>query len=138
VDKLEAKMRIRFLLAGALASAMALMAQNPGSVDTAVPPQAGPTAGTNSITGCLKGTSEQYYPMEKNGTRHELVAKNKDLKPYMDHMVTVTGRGDSNRDASSRSGEGTAGGIDSFRSIPSPTRVPASSGIAVCPSDRVS
>jgi hypothetical protein len=107
-------MRTRFLLAGVFACAMTLMAQNPGSVDTAVPPQAGPTS-TTTLTGCLKGTTDQYFLMEKNGTRHVLVAKNRDLKPLMDHMVTVTGKADVNRDASSSSDEGSSRGNRFFQ-----------------------
>jgi hypothetical protein len=72
--------------------------------------QANSVPTSSTITGCLKGSKNQYYVMEKNGTRHVLLAKGKDLSPYVDHEVTVTGKADSNRDASSSSDEGSGRG----------------------------
>ena len=56
---------------------------------------------TTTLTGCLKGSKNQYYVMEKNGTRHVLLAKGKDLSPYVNHEVTLTGKVD-NSNAGSR------------------------------------
>ena|SRR5271166_5628594 len=99
-------MRIPMLLAIALLAGMALAtAQNP----TPEPPQVN-TPPTSTVTGCLKGSVNQYYVVEKNGTRHVLLAKGHDLSPYVNHMVTLTGKADNNRDASASSDEGTARG----------------------------
>lgn len=62
------------------------------------------------MTGCLKGSVNQYYVVEKNGTTHVLQAKGHNLSPYVNHMVTLTGEADNNRDASASSDEGTAHG----------------------------
>lgn len=84
--------------------------QSLAAQDAAQPPQANSIPPTTTVTGCLKGSKNQYYVMEKNGTRHVLLAKGKDLSPYVDHEVTVTGKADSNRDASSSSDEGSGRG----------------------------
>ena len=99
-------MRISTLLAIVLLASFALAAaQNP----TTDPPQVN-SPGASTLTGCLKGSVNQYYVVEKNGTRHVLLAKGHDLSSYVDHMVTVTGKADNNRDASASSDEGTAHG----------------------------
>ena len=72
--------------------------------------QANSIPATTTVTGCLKGSKNQYYLMEKSGTRHVLLAKGKDLSPYVNHEVTVTGKADNNRDASSSSDEGSGRG----------------------------
>jgi hypothetical protein len=99
-------MRIPMLLAIALLAGMALAtAQNPApeSAQINTPP-------TSTVTGCLKGSVNQYYVVEKNGTTHVLQAKGHNLSPYVNHMVTLTGKADVNRDASASSDEGTAHG----------------------------
>ena len=40
------------------------------------------TAGSTSstLTGCLKGSTDQYYLVEKDGSRYTLMAKGQDLQ----------------------------------------------------------
>jgi hypothetical protein len=98
-------MRIPTLLVIVLLAGIALAtAQNP------TPSQSTTTAGNSTVTGCLKGSVNQYYVVEKNGTRHVLLSKGHDLNSYVDHWVTISGKADSNRDASSSSDEGSAHG----------------------------
>lgn len=78
--------------------------------DTPQTAQANSVPPTTTVTGCLNGSKNQYYVTEKDGTRHVLLAKGKDLSPYVNHEVTVTGKADINRDASASSDEGTARG----------------------------
>jgi len=90
-------MRISMLLTTLILSAMSMAsAQNPSSQDTT---QQQPTAssGAGTLTGCLMGSQDQYYIVEKNGTRHTLMAKNQDLSSYVNHKVTVTGKADTTR-----------------------------------------
>src|SRR5271166_117976 len=99
-------MRIPMILAIVLLAAMALAtAQNPTSESTQLN-----TPPTSTLTGCLKGSVNQYYVVEKNGTTHVLLARGHNLSPYVNHMVTLTGQADNNRDASASSDEGTARG----------------------------
>ena len=104
-------MRVSMLLATILfGGVLFATAQDSGSQAkrvTADPPQ---TSGSSTITGCLGGSRHQYYVVEKNGTTHVLIAKNRDLTQYVKHEVTVTGLEDTNRDASASSDEGTAHG----------------------------
>jgi hypothetical protein len=100
-------MRIPMLLAIVVLGGMALAtAQNPAPQQ----PQTSTTAGSNTLTGCLKGSTNQYYVIEKNGTEHVLLSKGRNLSSYVNHMVTLTGTADINRDASASSDEGTAHG----------------------------
>jgi hypothetical protein len=89
------------------AGALLAMAQNPSTQGTSEPAQ---TSGTSTLTGCLHGSKNQYYVMEKNGTNHVLLTRERDLSKYLNHQVTVTGKADTNRDASASSDEGTAHG----------------------------
>lgn len=66
---------------------------------------------TTKLSGCLKGSDDQYYLVEKNGDRHTLMAKNEELRPYVNHMVTVTGKEDTSRVA-----PGASSDIDGHRS----------------------
>jgi len=98
-------MRIPMLLAIVLLAGMALAtAQNP----TSEPPQLN-TPPTSTLTGCLKGSVNQYYVVEKNGTTHVLLAKGHDLISYVNHLVTLTGKADNNRDASASSDSAARG-----------------------------
>jgi len=101
-------MRIPTLLAIVLLAGIAIAtAQNPPTDPTQT---TAATAGTSTVTGCLKGSINQYYVVEKDGTAHVLLSKGHDLSSFVDHMVTVTGKADNNRDASASSDEGTAHG----------------------------
>ena len=97
-------MRVPMLAAIVLLGMALAMAQNP------TPPQSGATAGNSTVTGCLKGSVNQYYVLEKNGTKHVLLSKGHDLSSYVNHWVTISGKADTTRDASSSSDEGSAHG----------------------------
>ncbi len=86
-------MRITILLAAFMFTSMfTLSAQNPSSQSTA--------SSGNTLTGCVKGSKDQYYLVEKNGHRHTL-AGTQDMSSYVNHEVTVTGKADSTRQAGS-------------------------------------
>ena len=90
-------MRITILLATLmLTGLLTASAQNTGSQTT----PAG-SSGTSSLTGCVKGSKDQYYIVEQNGKRHTLQAKGQDLGSYVDHQVTVTGKASPSRTAGS-------------------------------------
>ncbi len=78
-----------------LTGILAASAQNSNSQNTA-------SSGT-TLTGCLKGSSHQYYLVEKNGHRHTLNEKSQDLSSYVNHEVTVTGKADTSRHPSASS-----------------------------------
>ncbi len=91
-------MRITMLLATLmLAGMLTASAQNPSSPGTAA------SSGTRTLTGCLKGSTDQYYIVETNGTRHTLHAKDQDLGIYVNHKITVTGKADTSRNPSASS-----------------------------------
>jgi len=75
-------------------------AQNP-SQDTTQQQQNAASSGAGTLTGCLKGSKDQYYLVEENGTRHTLMANTQDLSSYVDHQVTVTGKASTARTGSS-------------------------------------
>jgi hypothetical protein len=101
-------MRAQVLLATLLLSVMATAAAQSSATQTQQTTSKLP--GATTLTGCLKGSINQYYVVEKNGTTHQLLAKGKDLTQYVNHEVTVSGTSDNNRDASASSDEGTAHG----------------------------
>jgi len=104
-------MRIAILLPTLmLTGILTAFAQNPGSQSTA-------SSGGTSLTGCLKGSKDQYYVVEKNGHRHTLMAKNQDLNSYVNHEVTVTGKADTSRNAASSDAEGHRKGFFSVDSV---------------------
>jgi hypothetical protein len=76
-----------------LLATLAASAQTPSSASAAT--------GDNTLTGCLKGSIDQYYLVEKNGHKHTLQGKNEDLSQYVDHTVTVTGKASTSRVAGS-------------------------------------
>ena len=62
-------------------------------------PNAG-SSGADTLTGCLKGSKNQYYVVEPNGTRHTVMAKEgQDLSSYVNHKVTLTGKASAARNA---------------------------------------
>jgi|HubBroStandDraft_4_1064222.scaffolds.fasta_scaffold00417_16 hypothetical protein len=91
-------MRVPMLLAIVLLAGIAVAtAQNP------TPPQSSTTASNSTVTGCLKGSVNQYYVVEKNGIQHVLLSRGHDLSSYVGHWATISGKADINRDASSSS-----------------------------------
>jgi hypothetical protein len=104
-------MHITFLLATLmLTGVLSLSAQNPGSQSTA-------SSGGNALTGCVKGSKDQYYLVDKNGHRHTLMANNQDLSSYVNHEVTVTGKADTSRNAAASDAEGHRKGFFSVDSV---------------------
>jgi hypothetical protein len=67
----------------------------------AVSAQMSNAAAGDTLTGCLKGKTDQYYLVEKNGTRHTLQGKNEDFSQHVNHTVTVTGKASDARVANS-------------------------------------
>ena len=90
-------MRITMLLATLMLTCL-LTASAQDTSSQATPPA---SSGTNTLTGCLKGSKDQYYIVEQNGTRHTLQEKGQDLSSYVNHKVTVTGKADTSRTAGS-------------------------------------
>lgn len=91
-----------------LISVLTALAQNPSSASS---------SGT-TLTGCLKGSSHQYYLVDKKGPRHTLNEKSQDLSSYINHEVTVTGNADASRSASTGSdAEGHRAGYFSVDSV---------------------
>ena len=72
-------------------------------------------AGQSAVTGCLKGSTNQFYLMEQNGTLHLLMGPNKELQAHVGYWVELGGNRDSSRDASASSDEGTAHGMRFFQ-----------------------
>ena len=104
-------MRIAILLPTLmLTGILTVLAQNPGSQSTS-------SSGGTSLTGCLKGSNDQYYLVEKNGQRHTLMAKNQDLNSYVNHEVTVTGKADTSRNTANSDAEGHRKGFFSVDSV---------------------
>jgi hypothetical protein len=82
---------------------------------TAIVQKASLTAGESTITGCIKGSTDQFYLVEQDGTTHLLMGRNRTLRPYLDHWVELGGNRDNNRDASASSDEGTPHGLRFFQ-----------------------
>jgi hypothetical protein len=76
-------MRINALPAIILFGSLTLSAQTPSS---------GNAAAGETLTGCLKGSTDQYYLVESNGKKHTLQGKNDDFSQYVNHAITVTGK----------------------------------------------
>jgi hypothetical protein len=89
-------------------------AVNPPQDATQQQSAAASSAGT--LTGCLKGTKDQYYLVEQNGKRHTLMAKNQDMSSYVNHQVTVTGKASAAR-AGGSDAEGNRKGFFSVDSV---------------------
>ena len=81
-----------------LLAMLTLTAMLTASAQTAAP------SASDTLTGCLKGSTDQYYIVEQNGHRHTLMAKNnQDLSSYVNHQVTVTGKADTSRNSAAGS-----------------------------------
>lgn len=78
-----------------LAGVLTALAPNPGSQGTA--------SFRSTLTGCLKGSKNQYYLVDKNGHRLTLMANTQDLSSYVNHGVTATGKSDTSRNPASAS-----------------------------------
>jgi hypothetical protein len=73
------------------------------------------SAGETMVTGCLKGSTEGYYLIEKNGTVRLLMDYNQDLWAYAGDWVKVGGNRDLRRDASACNDQGTPHGLRFFQ-----------------------
>jgi hypothetical protein len=94
-----------------LGGTLTVSAQNPNSQPT-------PSNASNTLTGCLKGSEDQYYIVEKNGHRHTLQAKGQDLSSHVNHMVTLSGKTSPSRSAGSSSdAEGNRSGFFSVDNV---------------------
>jgi len=104
-------MRLTILLSMLmLTSLLTVSAQNSGSQTTAS------SAGT-TLTGCVKGSKDQYYLVDKDGHRHTLMANSQDLSSYVNHQVTVTGKADASRNGAASDAEGHRKGFFSVDSV---------------------
>jgi hypothetical protein len=105
-------MRLTFLLSLVmLVGVLTAVAQDAGS-------QATPSPSSASLTGCLKGSKDQYYIVEKNGHRHTLMENGQDLSSYVNHTITVTGKASTARKAGSSSdAEGHRSGFFSVQGV---------------------
>jgi hypothetical protein len=85
-------MRIAMCLATLmLIGTLVASAENPFQDTTQQQPTAA-SSSANTLTGCLKGSKDQYYLVEQNGKHHSLMEKTQDLSSYVNHQVTVTGK----------------------------------------------
>ena len=112
-------MRIPILFAILMLTAMSTAsAGNPRSQDASQQQQTASASGASTLTGCLKGSKDQYYIVEQDGTRHTLMAKNQHLSSYVNHKVTVTGQADTSRNpGASSDAEGHRKGLFSVDSV---------------------
>jgi flagellar motor protein MotB len=110
-------MRLTMLFATLmLTTALASLAQNPNSQDTAQQQQqSAALSSTTTLTGCLKGSTDQYYIVEQNGHRHTLMAS-QDLSSYVNHEVTVNGKA-SRKAGTGSDAEGHRAGFFSVDSV---------------------
>ena len=84
-----------------LTGVLAASAQSPSSQDATQGRQTATSSSATTLTGCLKGSTDQYYIVEQNGKRHTLMAKDQDLSSYVNHKVTVTGKASPSRTTTS-------------------------------------
>jgi hypothetical protein len=75
------------MLIGTLVASAANLSQ-----DTTQQQPTAKSSSASTLTGCLKGSTDQYYLVEQNGKRHTLMANTQDLSSYVNHQVTVTGK----------------------------------------------
>jgi len=73
------------------------------------------SGGDTTLTGCVKGSNDEFYLITKDGTLHMLIGRNRDLRPYVGRWVELGGNRDLSRDASASSDEGTAHGLRFFQ-----------------------
>jgi len=110
-------MRIAMSLATLmLVGTLVASAQNP-SQDTTQQKQAAASSSAGTLTGCLKGSKDQYYLVEQNGKRHSLMANNQDLSSYVNHQVTVTGKASTARTPGGSDAEGHRKGFFSVDTV---------------------
>ena len=103
-------MRIAILIPTLLLTCVVMvLGQNSGSQSTA-------SASGTTLTGCVKGSKDQYYLVDKDGHRHTLMAK-QDMSSYVNHEVTVTGKADASRNAAASDAEGHRKGFFSVDSV---------------------
>lgn len=108
-------MRITKLLATfVLPAALALSSQAVNPPATMQQPTAS-SSGTDTLSGCLKGSKHQYYVVEQDGTRHTVTGK--DLCSHVNHQVTLTGKAETGRGAAGSDAEGHRKGYFSVDSI---------------------
>lgn len=90
------------ILALCFAASMSLFGQSNSSTAS----QANPAASgqPTQIIGCLKGTSQQYRLVEKDGTTHMLMGDESALAGHVGDEVRLVGYRDNRRDASSSMG----------------------------------
>lgn len=101
-----------------LTAALTLYAKDGASSPIVQQQPAASSSGSDSLTGCLKGSKHQYYVVEKDGSRHSLMAKgNTDLSTYVHHMVTVKGQAENSRNAAGSDTEGHRKGFFSVDSV---------------------
>ena len=109
-------MRIIMLLATLMLNALVTAsAQNPNSQDTTQRQHSAASSSATTLTGCLKGSTDQYYIVEQNGHRHVLMAS-QDLSSYVNHEVTLTGKA-SRKPGTSSDAEGHRSGFFSVDSV---------------------
>ena len=92
-------MRISILFAALMLVSVFTALANSSSAQDTTQQQTAASSAANTLTGCLKGSKDQYYLVEQNGKRHTLMAKSQDLGSYVNHQVTVTGKADTSRTA---------------------------------------
>ena len=113
-------MRIPILPATLMLVAMlTASAENPMSPRENLQQQTATSSDATTLTGCLKGSKNQYYLVEQAGTRHSLMGKNEELSSYVNHKVTVTGKADTSRQpAGSSDAEGHRKGFFPWTASP--------------------
>src|SRR5215469_9995890 len=110
-------MRIAISLgAPMLICALMASASNP-SQDTTQQQQNAASFSAGTLSGCLKGSKDQYYLVEQNGKRHSLMANNQDLSSYVNHQVTVTGKASTARTPGGSDAEGHRKGFFSVDTV---------------------
>jgi hypothetical protein len=113
----ERQMRITALLAFLVLTGALTLSANTSSPTNQQQPAA-TSSGTDTLSGCLKGSKHQYYIVEQDGSRHTLMTKdNQDLSSHVNHMVTVTGKAENSRNAAGSDAEGHRKGFFSVDSV---------------------
>ena len=109
--KLAASLTFFLLVCLACASAQTPSASTaPATLQNASLP-----AGESSVTGCVHGSTDQYYLIENDGTMRLLMGPNSQLQQLLGHRVVLAGNRDLRRDASASSDGGTPHGLRFFQ-----------------------
>jgi len=90
-------------------------AQNINLASASPAPTASLGTGETTVTGCLRGRTDEFYLVEKDGTTRLLMGPNEKLNSYVGHWVELGGNRDNRRDASASSDEGTPHGLRFFQ-----------------------